>query len=364
MRLFTVSIALSLTIACQGTEASDTELDTDPLASLESGWNEIPGGEGTTCARGDEFSFFVRPGDPEKVVVDFMGGGACWSEESCSYAGAIFADDMDWMRALLEADDYDGIYDAVNEADNPIADWTHVIVPYCTGDIHWGDASVTYGEGDDAFTIEHKGQVNTRDVLAWMQDNVPAPAEVFVTGCSAGAYGAIGWTPHIAEQYPSARITQLGDSGAGIIVDDWFLQTFPVWQSESAMPYWIDDLDPAQVDYSQMALPDLYAGIGAYYPDMQLGQFNTLADATQVFYYEAMGGSSDASEWTSQMLAYDSWLQADLANYTSYLASGSDHCILPYDTTYTVETAGVPFTSWVADHLEHQAEDIACDDCR
>src|SRR5215831_12302172 len=46
-------------------------------------WKEIPGGPGTTCAHGGDYSFFVREGDPKRLLVCFQGGGACWNYATC-----------------------------------------------------------------------------------------------------------------------------------------------------------------------------------------------------------------------------------------------------------------------------------------
>ena len=50
-----------------------------PLAKLDGlvpGWNAIePGGE-TTCSDGTPYRFYVRPGDPARLMVYFQGGGA------------------------------------------------------------------------------------------------------------------------------------------------------------------------------------------------------------------------------------------------------------------------------------------------
>ena len=46
-----------------------------------------------------------------------------------------------------------GIYDDTDPR-NPFGDWYHVFIPYCTGDLHWGDAVATYGSGGAAVTID------------------------------------------------------------------------------------------------------------------------------------------------------------------------------------------------------------------
>ena len=96
----------SLLPACDADEAGELL-----LPALNPGWNELDPGDGTICARGTKYSFFARPGTVNKVVIDFMGGGACWNEGTCSYAGALFSDDMDWMRDLVDADEFEGVYD-------------------------------------------------------------------------------------------------------------------------------------------------------------------------------------------------------------------------------------------------------------
>ena len=48
--------------------------------------------------------------------------------------------------------------------------YTHVYVPYCTGDLHWGNATVRYQGG---VTIEHRGAVNAQTAVDWLQANLP-----------------------------------------------------------------------------------------------------------------------------------------------------------------------------------------------
>jgi hypothetical protein len=32
---------------------------------------------------GSIYRFFVRPGDPDKLMIYLQGGGGCWSRETC-----------------------------------------------------------------------------------------------------------------------------------------------------------------------------------------------------------------------------------------------------------------------------------------
>jgi hypothetical protein len=137
-------------------------------------------------------------------------------------------------------------------------------------------------------------------VLDWVKANFDGPDNVLMTGCSAGAYGSILWAPEMIEAYPNATFSQLGDSGAGVIEDDWFEESFPSSNVEGAFPSWVPGLDPAKDDIMQSDVTDLYTLIAQHYPDANFAQFNAAQDATQRFFYRAMGGVEE--DWSPFML--------------------------------------------------------------
>lgn len=315
---------------------------------LNEGWNEIDPGGDTICSRGDPYAFFVRPGTSNKVIVDFIGGGACWDATTCGLADAIFEPTVDSVRAAVEANQPEGFYDHDNP-DNPFGDYWHVVVPYCTGDIHWGNAVTTYNAGQaNEVTINHKGAVNARAVLDYVYANFSAPEQILVTGCSAGSYGSALWAAHVMQHYPESKVLQFGDSGAGIITDTFFTMSFPSWKAEQAFPAFIPALDPAKVDIQGMALPDLYVGIADFFPGQSMSQYDTIRDENQLFYYQAMGGGP-VEEWTAKMLASLDDIQSRADNFSDFVPPGEQHCILPYANFYTVEANGVKLTDFLRD---------------
>jgi hypothetical protein len=329
------------------------------ITKLRAGWNSIEPGGATTCSRGTPFQYFVRPGTVNRVVIDFRGGGACWNALTCSAGDSIFKETADPDEFILDETVGEGIY-AHGNPENPFKDWHHVYIPYCTGDVHWGDAERTYQSGDQTFTIRHKGGVNARAVLEWFYQNVPSPEKVFVTGCSAGAYGAIMWSSHIRNHYRSSKVYQFADSGAGVITDTFFQESFPQWNAEASYPKFIPNVDPA--DFTQ--LPQLYTLIGQTYRDMFLSQYNTNFDDNQHFYYSVMGGG-DAFEWSQKMRAHVGEIEMATTNFSSYIAPGYQHCILPYANFYDVESNGVRLVDWLSDAVsDTPVESIQCDpDC-
>ncbi|MFN7131739.1 MAG: pectin acetylesterase-family hydrolase [Myxococcales bacterium] len=371
MRRLLLLLLLALVAACgprveEGPAPTPQEEPPQPQpprvpVGLKREWNEIRTGGDTVCARGTPYSFFVHPGTTNKVVIDFMGGGACWTQDSCGFAGALFDDSVDTLRDRVK-DGFPGVYDR-SKPQNPFKDWFHVVIPYCTGDIHWGDSVQTYGEGEAAITIRHKGAVNARAVLDWVYAQFDAPERILVTGCSAGSYGSIMWAPHIKRHYPKAVVRQFGDSGAGVVTSDFFRDSFPRWDATRAAPAFIPTLDPATTDWQSLALPDLYARIGAFYPELRLSQFNTAYDETQVFFYKAMGGGT-AQEWSKAMLASIDRIHETTPSFRSYIGPGKQHCVLPDDNYATFESNGVKFLDWLERLLnEDEHADVRCVDC-
>lgn len=350
------------------TPSTGTDTETGPKlpAGLTEGWNEIKPGGDTICSRGSEYAYWVRPGTVNKVVIDFIGGGACWNATTCGFADAIFSDSVDNVREAVEADDPHGIYDH-EKAENPFKDWYHVIVPYCTGDIHWGDSVQTYSaDTPQEVTIQHKGAVNSRAVLSWVYENFSAPEQIFVTGCSAGSYGSALWSADVMKHYADSEVFQFGDSGAGIITEEFFKESFPAWNAAEAFPQGIPELDPSKVDITGMALPDLYAGIANHYPEHWMSQYNTIRDENQTFYFTAMGGSG-VDEWSQKMVSSIDEIEDRAATFDSFIAPGEQHCILLFDNFYTVNANGVKLADWLSDKVNGKAiesarcEGAACD---
>ena len=40
------------------------------------GWMKVFAGGGTRCARGGPYAFWIRKGDPQRLLIFFQGGGA------------------------------------------------------------------------------------------------------------------------------------------------------------------------------------------------------------------------------------------------------------------------------------------------
>ncbi|HEU4740329.1 MAG TPA: pectin acetylesterase-family hydrolase [Meiothermus sp.] len=307
------------------------------------GWLEIPGPEGTMCSDGSPWKFYVSPGAANKVVLDFQGGGACWNEGNCNPQTATYTRAVQANELFLAQ----GIYNRLSTA-NPFYGWTHVFVPYCTADIHWGNATVQYGQT----TIQHKGALNAKAALDWLFANRQSPDTVFVTGCSAGAYGSVMWAPYVMRQYPTAKVIQLGDAGVGVVNDAFANTGFKNWKAEGALPDWIPDLAAARSEASKIRLPAIYAAVAKAYPKNVLAQYTTAQDNTQIFFYGLMKGEPQPSqatavEWVQGAIGNLAAIKQASPNFFSFVAPGGQHCVIPRPEFYTLKVGDTTLLEWV-----------------
>lgn len=348
----TIAVACAIaTAACD----DDTATTTPPPAAGELVTVE-PGGD-TICSRGTPYRFFAIGGDPKRLVLDFQGGGACWNALTCSIEDAIFAaaaPTTEQFANLRTAADLGGLYK--DDAANPLQGWSLVHIPYCTGDVHWGRATKVYSED---LTIEHRGLDNVEAVLSWAKARYPAPDTIFVTGCSAGAYGAIGHATRIARTWPKAQIRVLADSGAGIITDSFYQASFPNWNAGEALPLDLPALNGKGL--LELTIVDLYLAVAATFPNMRIGQYNTAYDRDQSFYYSAMGGTDP---WSTRMRETVTAIAAAAPNFRHYLAPGPVHCIHPYRIFYERGADGpeLDYATWLDEFInaETPPDSVVC----
>lgn len=325
----------------------------DPPAAGE--WIEISPGGDTICSRGTPYSFYVRGGRPDRVIVDFQGGGACWDDFTCSVADALFSDSVGGLERFLSFSDQAAGSFFDPDPSNPFADWTLIHVPYCSGDIHWGDATVEY-DGD--LTIHHRGFVNARSALDWIETHFAGPEKIFVSGCSAGAYGAILHSAFLAQHYADSQVAVLADSGAGIITDSFLNDSLPNWNAQANIPSFVDGLD---VPINQLTLPDLYINIARQFPQHRFAQTAAAYDADQIFFYGAMGG--DRHAWPTQFQSSLTRIESEVPNFRAYVPPGSMHCATPYPFFSTRTVNGVKLVDWAVDLVDAPAmpDSVKCE---
>jgi hypothetical protein len=162
-----------------------------PERSLPGLWQKIELPD-TFCGNGSPYKFFVNYSDASNnLIISFEPGGACWDYASCAGDGGLrgaanpegipdnHMSSLKWELLPLHRRD----------ETNPLADWNMIFVPYCTGDLHTGNAVVSYENPDpegEPLVFRHDGRRNVQRVVEWANLMFPTIPQLLVTGCSAG----------------------------------------------------------------------------------------------------------------------------------------------------------------------------------
>lgn len=176
----------------------------DPFpASTGAGWQWVPI-TGSKCMDGKETGVYIRYGSTatRHVGIHLNGGGACFNRLTCGTCE---------KNPHPAAPGSSGIFST--DAKNPLSDFTWIDVPYCTGDVHLGANSVVFKGAQRYF----HGNANLKLMLERAVATFPTLDTLFITGESAGGFGAYG-------NYVLFRSTWSGANGnadmRAILVDD------------------------------------------------------------------------------------------------------------------------------------------------
>lgn len=152
---------------------------------------------GATCGDGAPYHVFIRRGDPEKLSIDFMGGGACWNFLTC-----IGPTPHTWIHGIPFMIPSTGIL-STDPKVSVLWDYTHLFFPYCTGDVFLGNHTAKYFGGAK---VHHMGISNVELTLAFLKNEELFPfaeaKKVVVQGSSAGALAALGHLKKIDSYLP------------------------------------------------------------------------------------------------------------------------------------------------------------------
>ena len=304
-------------------------------------WAKVSPGGKTRCARGGPYAFWLRHGDPTKLLIFFQGGGGCFDVRTCAPGSTWFDDrvnDADaprWNGGVLDLDD----------ERNPFRGWSAVYIPSCTGDVHTGTRVVKYGR----LRVHQKCYVNARAALAHAYRQFPNAGVVFVTGCSAGSVGSAFHADAVIRHYRKARVTQLGDSLAFVFHRPISLAS---WGTHSVFPPFF------RIRNRRWTMVEFITRLARAHRNVTFARFNHAADAVQEQFYAAVGGRPGGFE--PRLRAAETTLKG-LSNYRSFLSCGTNHCALPTPEFYSLRVGGTTLRDWVADLAA--GRNVSCPTC-
>lgn len=302
---------------------------------------------------GGPFRFFVQEGSSDDLVVFHSGGGACWTNNTC---GSAFADGRGTYIPVILGDEGQlnaakGILDP-DPAVNALAGATKVYIPYCTGDIGWGNEDATYSlpTGNPSapflpYTVHHRGYANIRAVTEWLNRRYsdpaqPKPKRITVAGTSAGGYAAIGTVlPEVAKlpALSTAKFALIGDSANGIVTSKFLADSPLKWGFNHTLPAHVANALTGPVDG---VATRIYRNSMQRYPGVRFAQYQNAYDGVQAQFFNIMKFESDPTRWTNPadlnatLVEWTTKMRANTLatalnpNYRYYTAAGFEHGVL------------------------------------
>lgn len=186
---------------------------------------------GTQCGNGSQYRFYLydNPGSNNLLVL-FEGGGACWDYATCSgQAGILGAAHPNGIpNNYIQEFQPKYVSPLVNGADPgipifrakknlPTNGWDMVYMPYCTGDVHVGNAVRTYTDPtgvNPPITWRHVGYNNTVAAMNHVKTRFPTIGKALITGFSAGGVtSSAGYYKVRRILNPTVKGYMLNDSG-------------------------------------------------------------------------------------------------------------------------------------------------------
>lgn len=302
----------------------------------------LPGGD-TRCifSTSTPFAFQVIPGDADKVLYYFQGGGACWDQAS-TRAGLCTTDCV--PQKLI------GVFDR-DSAENPYRDYTVIHLMYCSGDI-WGGNVVREYNDSAGVPVTQKGLANGQAVLDWtLQQQAQGYlsttlSSVVVMGCSAGSIGAQLWSNQLVTQISAERLAIIPDSYAGLFPDG--TQGPLVYEyGFCSSGFILSEELLSKCNNQQMTLQDLNAEFIAADGNIPYAFIQSKTDDVQIAFYESVARSYGIHPATISPEDFYSGVNSIFEgynvhkNFVTYLVDGSQHCFSPYDNFYTADAMGV-----------------------
>jgi hypothetical protein len=316
-------------------------------------WQEITTPPSCRCSDGSPYHYWVRRGNPKKVLFFLEGGGACFSAETCSGARPTFTVNLAKDKAPARA----GIFDFANPK-NPFADYSVVFAPYCTGDLDLGTTAHDYGSG---VVIQHVGYDNTSTALGGAAALFPQATKVVVAGSSAGSAGAPGFGGGAHDVWPKADVSVVADSSAAYPgTPEITLAIGSLWGISGGIPLWPETKD---VPVSGWSLPGLFVNASKHDPKLRFATYNSAYDRTQSEFSRLIG--IDPTNLVDLIDANNNDIRSQGVDIANWVQPGTVHTILGKRLLYTAKVGKERFIDWLTKFVAgRHVADVHCTDCK
>jgi hypothetical protein len=292
-----------------------------------------------------------------KLMIFLEGGGACWNVLTCAENPSTFGS-SDFAAAFSGSGGQEGgsgIFNR-NDPNNPVADWSMVYIPYCTGDVHGGNNDA--GQVDGVGAQQFMGYVNVGLDLQRIVPTFPNVTEVLLTGASAGGFGAAVNFDRTQAAFGSVPVELLDDSGPPMsstyvpacLQTEWVT----TWNLATTM---LADCGADCPDSTDFILP-YFKHIAGTHPNRAMGLLDSDQDGIISYFFGF--GIDNCSELGAQLPGptYQAGLldmrseMSGYPNFALYTWNSTQHTSLEGDSTFDNLDAGISLPVWTAQIID------------
>jgi hypothetical protein len=302
--------------------------------------------EGSTCMDGSPTGIGVNlSADSDRLAIVFEGGGACFNEVSCTGVAHPDGYGVVDLAAFADSIGRTGLFDR-DDADNPLADWNWIYVPYCTGDIHAGDKPDGFGGRRQV------GYVNSTHAIDRVRDEFAGHvSQVLIAGQSAGGFGAALNYDQATRAFDGVRVDLLDDSGPPL--SSTYLT--PCFEAKVTEAWNLDTIRPADCAACEDGgIGQIVRYYGETYTEGHQGYVSSVEDLT---IRQFIGfGYPDCEDYVFPMAAdvYQAAIAelrddvvAALPNASVFSLAGDEHVWTLGQALSGIESGGTNLAAWI-----------------
>ena len=327
---------------------------------------------GCVSGNGKPYSISLKKGTENKLLVNFLGGGASWSEETAKKPITVQsllrkkeAFYIPHVSPSMMSLGHVGLLSAKDKR-NPFRNWHVLNIPYSTADFHIGahDFQYTDDRGKDK-TLYHHGAKNVATALKELKDFFPqAPDMLMISGVSGGAFGCLAHAPAIQSLYPDCSNIVIYAEGAHLRSSIWPKTTQDIWKIDPDLAAHLNSEDLI-VDLFRYAKDNMPSDTKFLY------SISVWDEALTQFMSKMNHGKTEITEQTleefhTSLIDIVKILKTEIKNYAYYLTDygkrkdgATPHIFLGSPKLlYGKMQDGVSLADWIAQAFEAQPPDV------
>jgi len=308
-------------------------------------WHQLPLA-GCVCSNGKPYRISIKKGKVNQLLVNFLGGGVSWSEETAARPitmGSMLKKEEDFYTpdvppVILKIACSMGLFKA-SDTRNPFHDWHVLNIPYASADFHLGDNDYPYQSvKGERKVLHHHGQRNVEAALILLKEYFPqTPDALMIMGQSAGGFGCVAYAPQIQAMYPACGRTIVYSEGSHLHSLLWPEIARDVWRVNPDLMAYIksEDLIVDLFRYARDNMPasTLFLHSNTVWDKMLAQVMYKMNHGKKIVNAEALKEFHDTLENAVQVL------KREIPNYTYLL---TDHGKSQKDGTTAHIFAGTP----------------------